>query len=180
MVVRPLRARALTLITISLAVAAAPASTASALTPPTAVITARADPPSWWLPTTDPASGISVMLPGQPTVKNTTTKAADGSTLPLRQYLVQLNGGSRAVLFEVIDGPFRPIDFDRGLQAVASPQAMTNATMTNGTVTNSRHFVLDGRPADDGRITAAIEGTPAVILVRLVADRGYSRDPDRR
>jgi ABC-type transport system substrate-binding protein len=175
MVVRPLSARALALITISLAVtaAAAPASTAAALTPATTVITARADSPTGWVPITDPASGISVMLPDQPTVKNTTTTAADGGTLPLRQYLVQLNGGDRAVLFQVIDAPFRQIDFGKLTRALASFQATTNGAVTNATVTNSRDFVLDGRPANDARITATIEGTPAVMLVRLVADDGY-------
>jgi hypothetical protein len=51
--------------------------------------------------TTDPVSGISVMLPGQPTVENTTGKATDGETLPLRQYLLELDQGSRAVLFQI-------------------------------------------------------------------------------
>jgi hypothetical protein len=160
-------ARGLALTVISLAVTgAAPASLATVLTPPTAFITVRAeDPPSGWVTTTDP-SGISVMLPGQPTVKNTTTTDADGKTLPLRQYSLLLSGGNRVVTFQVIDAFFRTVDFDKALQAMASAQP-------KGTVTSSRHFVLDGHPADDGRVTAIIEGTPAVYLVRLVADSGY-------
>lgn len=166
-------ALALTALSVALTGAAVPATanTATALTPPAASITAQADPPSGWVATTDPVSGISVMLPGQPTVKNTTTTAANGDILPLHQYILELNGGSRVVLFQVIDAPFRQIDFDRGLQKLASSQS--NGTVTNGTVTDSRHFVLDGRPADDGRITATVAGTPAVLLVRVVADNGY-------
>ncbi|MGH3718276.1 MAG: hypothetical protein ACRDRI_05415 [Pseudonocardiaceae bacterium] len=161
-------ARALALTAISLAVtgAAAPAGAATVLKPSHALITTRVDAPSGWMTTTDPVSGISVMLPGQPTVKNTTTTSANGDTLPLRQYILELNGGSRTVVFQVIDAPFRPIDFDKGLQLVASTQG-------NGMVTTSRHFTLDGHPADDSRITGIIEGTPAVSLVRFVADSGY-------
>lgn len=169
MVVRLRLAGALVLTAISLAITGAtvPANTATALTPSAVSIIAQADDPqSGWVTTTDPASGISVMLPGQPTVKNTTTTDADGNTVPLRQYMLELNEGSRAVLFQVIDVPFRHVDFDKSLQAVASSEP-------NGTVTDSRHFVLDGLPADDGRITATIEGTPAVYLVRLVVDKGY-------
>jgi hypothetical protein len=166
-------AGALTVLSVALTGAAVPANatTATALTPPAASTTASAEPPSGWVTTTDPASGISVMLPGQPTVKNTTTTAADGVTVPLRQYILELNGGSRVVLFQVIDATFRQIDFDKALQGAASSQP--DGTVTDGTVTDSRHFVLDGRPADDGRITATVAGTPAVYLVRLVADKGY-------
>lgn len=170
MAVRLRLAGALVFTAISLAItgAAVPANTATVLTPLAASITARADPPSEWVTITDPLSGISVMLPGQPTVKNTTTTSAVGETLPLRQYILELNEGSRVVLFQVVDAPFRQVDFDRGLQAQA-----TASSQSNGTVTDSRHFVLDGRPADDGRITATVEGTPAVLLIRLVADKGY-------
>ncbi|MGH3779549.1 MAG: hypothetical protein ACRDRO_02680 [Pseudonocardiaceae bacterium] len=55
--------------------------------------------------TTDPVGGLSVMLPGQPTVQTTT---------------LLIDGGSRAVLFEVIDAAFRSIDFDKSLQGGAS------------------------------------------------------------
>ncbi|MBV9139610.1 MAG: hypothetical protein JO115_01585 [Pseudonocardiales bacterium] len=163
----------LTALSVALTGAAVPANanTTTAPTPPAASITAQADPPSGWVTTTDPVSGISVMLPGQPTVKNTTTTDANGETLPLRQYLLEFDGGNRAVLFQVIDATFRQVDFDKALQGAASAQS--DGTVTDGTVTNSRHFVLDGRPAADGRITATVAGTPAVYLVRLVADNGY-------
>jgi ABC-type transport system substrate-binding protein len=82
MVVRPPRASALALITISLAVtaAAAPASTAAALTPPTTVITARADPPNGWVPITDPASGTSVILTRHADAALTNAVRASGLT----------------------------------------------------------------------------------------------------
>lgn len=164
---RLVRVLALTAITLALAGAAAPASPATALTPPTAFTTIPVeDPtPSGWATTTDPVSGISVMLPGQPTVVKTTTTDADGKTLPLRQYRLELNQGSRAVFFQVIDAPFRKVDLDKGLRGIS--------TELKGTVTSSRHFVLDGHPALDGRYTATVEGTPAVGLVRLVVDSGY-------
>jgi len=89
-----------------------------------------------------------------------------GKCVQLRQYMLELNEGSRGVVFHIIDAPFRHVDFNKSLHGFASAEP-------DGTVTDSRHFVLDGLPADDGRITATIEGTPAVYLVRLVADKGY-------
>jgi hypothetical protein len=116
--------------------------------------------------TTDTPSGISVMLPGQPTVKKTTTAAADGTDLPLRQYLLALNGGNEAVLSEVGDAAFRTFHADKGLQGVFS-------RWPGGTITSSRHLDINGHPAIDGRLTATMNGTPAVCLIRIVSDNGY-------
>ena len=145
-----------------------PARPATALAHPAAVVTIDAkDPPSGsWVMTNDLASGISVMLPGEATVKNTTTPDADGVNVPVRQYILQLNGGNGAVIFEVGDAAHRSFDPDKGLQGISS-------AYPDGKVTASRHLIVNGAPAIDGRITATIAGTPAVCLARFIDDRGY-------
>jgi hypothetical protein len=58
---------------------------------------------SQWVTTTDPASGISVMLPGQPTVHKTTS-TTDGKLITIRTYVQKLTDSHGAIVFMVMDG----------------------------------------------------------------------------
>jgi hypothetical protein len=170
MAVRSRLAWALALTAISLAVtgAAAPASPATALTAPYTLTTLRAEgPPSGWVTTTDPTSGISVMLPGQPTINQTTTIAADGKSIQIRAYACNLSGSNGVVVFVIADGASGTADLDAAMQSI------TSTSGSNGTVTSSRHFVLDGHPALDGRFTVTIRDIPAVGLARFVSDSDH-------
>ncbi|HET9254343.1 MAG TPA: hypothetical protein VFO16_03950 [Pseudonocardiaceae bacterium] len=143
--------------------AVAPASAAAARTAPHALTTLLAeDSPSQWVSTTDPDSGISVMLPGQPTLHKTTI-TINGKPIATRAYVRKLTGSHGVIVFMVMDGA-------AGVDLDAVMQGMTSTVGTNGTVTSSRHFVLDGRPALDGRSTFTLKNTPAVGLARFVSD----------
>jgi hypothetical protein len=88
-------------------------------------------PPAEWVLTTDPPSGVSAMLPVQPSVDNTSIRTDDGDTLPLRQYLVNLSDGRGQALFQVSDAPGRILDLDKSVQAVAeSLQHFTSSEIT--------------------------------------------------
>jgi hypothetical protein len=58
---------------------------------------------SQWVTTTDPASGISVMLPGQPTVHKTTS-TTNGKPITIRTYVQKLTDSHGAIVFMVMDG----------------------------------------------------------------------------
>jgi hypothetical protein len=130
-------------------------------------VSADRPPLDGWMLTTDPSTGVSVRLPAQPQVENTTTNIDSGETLPLRQYSLNLSDGRGQALFEVVDAPDRILDLDKGLQAVAA------ATGTGGTVTSSRHLDVDGHPALDARYTTVIDGSTYVFFIRVVGDRGH-------
>jgi hypothetical protein len=157
-------ALAFTAISLAVTGAAAPASPATALTAPHAAITLHAqDPSSGWVTTTDPASSISVKLPGQPTVNKTTT-TVEGKSIPIRTYVRKLSRSNGVVIFRIADAATGPADLDAAMQSAAS------STGSNATVTSNRHFDLDGHPALDGRFTATTgKGTPVVGFVRCVS-----------
>jgi hypothetical protein len=120
-----------------------------------------------WTLTTDPPTGVSVRLPTQPQVQNTTTTTEGGDTLPLRDYTLNLSDGRGTIEFTVADAPDRILDLDKGLQAVVAGAG------SGGILTSSRHFDVDGHPAVDARYTTNVDGSPYVAFARLVADRGH-------
>jgi hypothetical protein len=162
---------AVALATLSAAVTgvAASASPATALRAPHAAMALRAEgAPSGWVTTTDPVSGISVMLPGRPTVKNTTATIV-GKSITSRTYSQEHSGAKGVIVFKVADVASGADDLDAAIQGTAS-----TPEWSNGTVTSSRHFVLDGHPALDGRFTATINNRPIIGLVRFVSGSDYS------
>jgi hypothetical protein len=109
--------------------------------------------------TTDPASGINVMLPGQPTLHKT-TRTTNGKPTTTRTYVQKLTDSRGAVVFMVKDGA-AGVDLDAALRG------MTSTVGANGTVTSSRHVVLDGHPTLDGRFAFTHKNTPAVGLANI-------------
>jgi hypothetical protein len=168
---------AFTAISLTLTGAAAQASPATGLAaphPPAAVHVH--DSTSEWVFTTDPASGISVKLPGQPTI-NTTAFTADGKSFPVRMYtrkLSKINGG---IIFSVLDAPAGvtrpgPAELDTAMDGFV--QGVTSKTGGKGEITSSRHFDLDGHPAADGRFAFTTDkGTADVGVIRLVCQDNH-------
>ncbi|HET9256080.1 MAG TPA: hypothetical protein VFO16_12875 [Pseudonocardiaceae bacterium] len=123
--------------------------------------------------TTDPDSGISVTLPGQPTIiKNTGT--VDGKSIPTRTYARKFTKPNGAAAFVVMDVPAGagPLDYDEVMKGFI--QGFASASGTKASMTSTRRFDLDGHPAADGRFTfTADKGDSGVGFIRIVSDGNH-------
>jgi len=94
-----------------------------------------------WVTFRDPASGFTVDLPGTPTVATDSTKASDGSDVPILSYVIDRNTSAMIVMI----GDFTKQDVDPGKAIDAGVVAL----QTDGRTLQSN--VLDQLDGEVGR-----------------------------
>ncbi|MGY6502361.1 MAG: hypothetical protein ACXIVQ_15860 [Acidimicrobiales bacterium] len=122
--------------------------------------TTEAEETGEWIDFTDPATGISVRLPGQPQSFTDQIEAEPGNTVTLNAHIVDL--GDIAATFGVYELQFPFFDLETSIEG--------SATEIGGTIDSTTPTEYEGFEALDGVIS--FNQPPigdAVVLVRVVS-----------
>lgn len=120
-----------------------------------------ADPAENWVEITDEPTGITFRLPAEPTVQEVTEPYVDGGTYTGRQYSVETNDGSAAIVFTVYDVPGTEENLDMGIKQICKNYEDLSDPAA---ATSSQETEVDGRPAREAHLSSQTDVGAASLI----------------